>query len=270
MAHFKFPLIHPEYALSVLLAIAVGALFPVMQDIRQRRQRRQYVLLQVITLIGAVAGSKLAVLYGETGWPLAPAGNWSNLLFSGRSILGALIFGLLAAEVAKPLIGYPLPPNDRFAAVLPFALAIGRVGCLLQGCCRGVPCTGWCAITYADGIPRHPAQIYEMLFDVSMGILFIWMVKRRLARGRLFSLFLIAYGLFRFSTEFIRETPKLYQGWLSGYQVMSFLAVLLGAAFFVRYSVARPLSVVCDVQRAEDTVDRKPVSAANPQSSDHP
>jgi phosphatidylglycerol:prolipoprotein diacylglycerol transferase len=231
----EHPLIYPEYALAVLVAILVGAFFPVMQEITDPLRRRQYVMLQGITLIGAAIGCKVAVLFGELGWPLARSmGDWTAVALSGRSILGALIFGLLAAEIAKWAIGYPLPPNDRFAALLPFTLAIGRIGCLLHGCCRGVRCEGgWYAITYSDGIPRYPIAAYEALFDVIVGAVFIWMVKRRVARGQLFSIFLIVYGGFRFVTEFWRETPKLYGGWLSGYQVLSCVAVLLGAGFMM-------------------------------------
>ena len=75
-----------------------------------------------------------------------------------------------------------------------------------------------------------------MLFDLVIGAVFVWMVRKRLARGRLFSIFLILYGVFRFFTEFIRETPKLYRGWLSGYQVLCGAAVLLGISFFMKYS----------------------------------
>jgi len=219
----------------VLAAILVGALFPVMQDMPDPRHRRQYIFLQGITLLGAAIGCKLAVLFGELGCPLAVSqarADWTTVALSGRSILGALTFGLLAAEIAKPLIGYAHPPNDRFAAVLPFTLAIGRVGCLLHGCCRGIACEpAWYSVTYADGIPRYAIPAYEIAFDVIVGVTFIWMVKRRIARGHLFSIFLVVYGVFRFVTEFWRETPKLYGEWLSGYQVLSLLAALLGAAF---------------------------------------
>ena len=229
--------IYPEYALSVLLALAAGALFPVMQDIRMPRHRRQYILLQIVTLCGAIVGCKIAVLFGEFGfrWNSGEAG---AVFWSGRSILGALIFGLLAAEIAKKAIGYPLPPNDRFAALLPFTLAIGRVGCLLHGCCLGTPHEGVCSITYADGIPRHPIAAYEIVFELIVGVAFVYMVRKRIARGNLFSMFLILYGVFRFATEFVRETPKLYWGWLSGYQVLAVIAMMLGTAFIMARSVA--------------------------------
>jgi prolipoprotein diacylglyceryltransferase len=224
---------NPAYGLPVGIALLVALLLPVARPISNPRLRRQYYLLQGITLLAAVVGAKLAVLVGDLDWPFVPLQDWHSILYSGKSIVGALIFGLLAAELAKPLLRYPLPPNDRFAALVPFSIAFGRVGCLLQGCCRGVPYDGPCAITYDDGIPRHPAQAYEIAFNLAVGITFVGLVKSRLLYGRVFSVYLIFYGLFRFGTEFIRETPKNW-GPLSAYQVLSLVMVGLGAAFLIK------------------------------------
>jgi len=90
---------------------------------------------QGVTLLER-GGAKLSVLIGDYHWPWVTVEDWRNVLWSGRSITGALILGFLCAELAKPLIGYPMPPNDRFAALLPFTIATGRVGCLITGCCR--------------------------------------------------------------------------------------------------------------------------------------
>jgi phosphatidylglycerol:prolipoprotein diacylglycerol transferase len=220
--------VYPEYALAVLLAVAVVLFFPVTRNILDPRDRRKYYQLQALMVIGAVIGAKLAVLFGESGWPFRPTrADWLDVLVSGRSILGALIFGFLAAEAGKRLLGYTLPPNDRFAAVLPFSFAIGRVGCLLHGCCRGTPYGGWCAITYSDGIPRHPAAAYEMAFLLAVGVLFMFLVRTHLLQGRLFALYLALYGVFRFCSEYVRETPRI-AGNLSGYQLLSLVCVALG------------------------------------------
>jgi phosphatidylglycerol:prolipoprotein diacylglycerol transferase len=231
--------LHPAYLLFVGLAVLIALAFPVTQHIREQRLRRQYYFLQGVTLLGAVAGAKLSVLIGDYHWPWASVSDWRGVLWSGRSITGALILGFLSAELVKPLIGYRMPPNDRFAALLPFTVATGRVGCLITGCCRGLPYNGWCAIRGADGIPRYPTQIYEIIFQLAIGFLFLLMVKRGWFFGRLFSLYLVAYGVFRFLTEFIRDTPKFF-GPFSGYQLLSLVMVALGAVFFVKRTVAPP------------------------------
>jgi prolipoprotein diacylglyceryltransferase len=221
-------LIHPEYALAVALAVAVVLFFPITRGMTDDRERRQYWLLQAMVVVAAILGAKAAVLFGEFGWPIrAVRGDWTGVLVSGRSVLGALIFGLVAGELGKPLVGYPRPPNDRFAAVLPFSFAIGRMGCLLNGCCRGLPWDGWCAITYSDGVPRHPAAGYEMVFLLGVGVTFMGMVRRGVLRGRLFSLYLVLYGVFRFASEYWRETPRIF-GAVSGYQVLALVCVAVG------------------------------------------
>jgi phosphatidylglycerol:prolipoprotein diacylglycerol transferase len=232
-------LFRPTYLLFVGAGVLMALAFPVMRHIRDDRLRRQYYLMQVITIIGAVVGAKLSVLVGDYHWPWTPVEDWGNVLSSGRSITGALIFGFLFAEIAKPIVRYTMPPNDRFAALLPFTIAIGRVGCLTAGCCRGLPYDGWCAMRGVDGIMRYPTQLFEIIFQLTIGVLFMVMVKRKIFFGRLFSFYLIAYGLFRFLTEFIRDTPKSF-GVLSGYQILSLVMIVLGGAFFLKRTVAPP------------------------------
>jgi prolipoprotein diacylglyceryltransferase len=165
--------------------------------------------------------------------------DWRIILVSGRSITGALIGGFAAAELAKPFLEYKLPPNDRFAAVLPFSLGIGRIGCALSGCCLGSPYSGFCSVTYSDGIARYPTQLLEAVFQFAIGVFFFWAVKRRILFGRLFSMYLVAYGCFRFLTEFIRATPKDFGGY-SAYQWFALAMVLLGASFLVKRTLRRP------------------------------
>jgi phosphatidylglycerol:prolipoprotein diacylglycerol transferase len=230
----------PEYALSVGVAVAIAVFFPVAKHLRSD-ERKSYYTLQTITLLGAVLGAKLSVLLGDYGWPFVPLTDWHAVLLSGRSVTGALILGFLAAEGAKPLLGYTLPPNDRFATVLPFTFAVGRIGCLTAGCCRGIPWHGPWAITYADGIPRHPTQAYELLFQLVAGLIFLVLLRRGVLFGRLFSVYLIAYGAFRFGNEFLRETPKTFGGF-SAYQGLCLVMIALGAAFLVKRTVRPPAS----------------------------
>jgi phosphatidylglycerol---prolipoprotein diacylglyceryl transferase len=232
-------MLRPEYALFAGLAVALALLFPVTKHLRKAEQRRSYYLLQTITLLGAVAGAKLSVLIGDHGWPLVPVSDWGAVLLSGRSVTGALILGFLAAEAAKPLMGYTLPPNDRFATLLPFSFAIGRLGCLAAGCCRGIPWDGPWSVADSAGIHRHPAPVYELLFLLATGGIFLVLLRRGLLFGRLFSVYLIVYGVFRFLTEPLRDTPKLF-GPLSGYQLLCLAMIALGAAFLVKRTLRPP------------------------------
>jgi len=233
--------LHAGYMIMVVLGFALTLSFPVTKHFADSRDRKRYYAIQIVTIVAAVLGAKLAVVLGDALWPLKPFNDWYALIGSGRSIVGALLFGFLAAEAAKPLLHYDIPPNDRFAVILPFSIGIGRVGCLIAGCCRGVPWDGPWAITYGDGIPRHPAPLYEMLFNLAMGFVLLALCRRQILFGRLFALYLLSYGIFRFCIEFIRETAKPYDG-LSAYQLLCIVMIVAGAGALIARTVHEPES----------------------------
>ena len=83
----------------------------------------------------------------------------------------------------------------------------------------------------AHGVGRWPTQMFELVFQLVVGVTFMALVKRRVFHGRLFSLYLVLYGLFRFATEFLRDTPKWFAP-LSLYQLLSLAMALIGGAMF--------------------------------------
>lgn len=214
------------YPVCVSVGILIALVLPSAAKQVPATDRKRYWILQMITLTAAVVGAKIIMLMGDLDWPRRAIG-WEQVVYSGRSLVGGLLFGFGAAELAKPLLGYTLPPNDWFATKLMLSVAIGRVGCVLAGCCRGVPNAHGPSIHYADGIARHPVSLYELLFHVvAFGVLYA-LYRRGQARGRLFAGYLVAYGLFRFALEPLRETPKLMAG-ASVYQLACVLLVVGG------------------------------------------
>lgn len=152
------------------------------------------------------------------------------MLNSGRSLPGGLLGGFATAELLKPLLRYPLPPNDSFARILPFSVAIGRLGCVLGGCCRGVRWDGPLAMHYAgEAFGRFPAPWAEMAFHLLCGVLFVGLVRRGSLAGRIFNLYLVMYGAFRLLTEPLRDTPHLLWGY-SVYQALAVAMIVVGSA----------------------------------------
>ncbi len=212
--------LHPGYVLPVLAGLALAVLFPSGTVFRDPALRRKYQRIQLATLFGALVGAKLAAIVGDLRWPIE-AVSASDLLHVGRSITGGLLFGFLTAEVLKRLAGFREPPNDRFATVLPFSIAIGRVGCLIVGCCPGLPTDAWLALPDEHGVMRHPTALYDLLFHLALGIAFVVLLRRGGAlRGRFFALHMLLYGIFRFAIEPLRDTRTYVLG-LSAYQVFA-------------------------------------------------
>jgi phosphatidylglycerol:prolipoprotein diacylglycerol transferase len=211
----------------MLAGIALGALFWIRQSSRDPR----VAIIYLAAIGGAFLGAKVAFLISE-GWLYAASEQrWLHWL-TGKSVTGALLGGWAGVEIAKKLVGYTRFTGDRYAIAVPIGLILGRLGCLSHGCCPGVPCDlGPLSMHLADGTPTWPAVPVEILFNL-LALLGILQLRRaRLLPGQHFHIYLVAYGLFRFGHEFLRDTPKL-SGGLSGYQWLALLLAVAGAAAF--------------------------------------
>lgn len=232
----KAPVLTPAAAHTVhlvfeWLALAVG----VQLYRRQRRRSGQPALLQpgsfavvVGCILGAAIGNKL-VFWIEMPhlWQNA-ATDW-RLIASGQSIVGGLLGGLLGVELAKKLVGIRHSTGDQFILPIVVGTVVGRIGCFLAGLndgTYGVPTALPWGVDFGDGVPRHPTQVYDMLFAVGAGTL-AWRYKDSLAPGSglAFKLYLAAYLAWRLLVDGIKPVPYAYVFGLSGIQLVCLLAL---------------------------------------------
>ena len=200
-----------------------------------RLRKRDAALLSVylVTLAGALLGAKAVYLLAE-GWLYRDHPDKWHIWLTGKTILGALLFGYPAAEWGKRFFGYNRVTGDFFAlAVLP-GIIVGRIGCLTQGCCGGHACApAWWTLRDAAGVDRWPSVPVEITFTLLSFVVFLTLFRPGKQRGQLFHLFLMAYGLFRFVHEFLRETPRV-AGPFSGYHFAAAAVFLLGLGGYHR------------------------------------
>ncbi len=202
---------------------------------RLARRDSRLVLIYTGALVGALLGAKLAYLFAEGWGDFGKPDMWARLA-TGKSILGALLGGYWAVEKVKAHIGFPQPTGDLFAATTPIGVIVGRMGCWLHGCCQGQVCSPeWYSVRDREGVHRWPAVPLEIGFNLAMLLLFVLLRWRHLAVYQHFHLYLIAYGVFRFLHESVRETPRLL-GPFSGYQLISIGLVFFGVVAFRRRS----------------------------------
>ncbi|HOW43388.1 MAG TPA: prolipoprotein diacylglyceryl transferase [Candidatus Omnitrophota bacterium] len=193
-------------------------------------KRKQYPLEPVLhvlfgSLLGALIGSRLGsafFVYPDffTRNPLA------ILLpqLGGKTLVGGLIGGYLGVVITRRIIGFRRSTGDLFAPGVALGIAIGRIGCFLNGCCFGLESHLPWAVSF-NGIPSHPAQLYESIFSLGL-FLMIWKLRTGIAvEGDLFKIFLFSYAAFRFMIEFLRADQVGGWGGLSIAQWIS-LAVL--------------------------------------------
>lgn len=231
------------YPLLTALGLVLSAfLWENVLDRKRTHAQPGWDAIFIAALAGLAIGAKLGYALAEGLWIAdAPLGSAEHLLqvFSGKTVTGGLLGAYLGVELAKRRIGYTQPTGDTFAVVAPLSLMIGRAGCLIGGCCTGIPLErSWLTLPDAHGVHRWPAVPVELAFNaLFLAFAATWTLRRKRGAtasaldGQLFHLYLIAYGLFRFAHELVRDTPRVLLGY-SGYQVLSLALVVLGAARF--------------------------------------
>ena len=200
---------------------------------RLARRDDRLLTVYVAALIGAFLGAKVVYFFAEGYQHLGAPDMWLQLA-TGKSILGGLLGGYLAVEIAKRVVRYAGATGDWFATIAPFGIILGRIGCWFHGCCQGKVCDrAWFTVTDAAGVARWPAVPLEILFNAAMIVLSFFLRRNRKLPGQHFHIYLIAYGLFRFAHEFVRQEPRVY-GPISGYHIAALAVAALGVVGFVR------------------------------------
>jgi phosphatidylglycerol:prolipoprotein diacylglycerol transferase len=207
-------------------------------------------LLALAAFVGGAFGAKLPFVLG-VGADVSEGPSWlrdapawlrecSALFRDGKTITTGLIGAYLGVEIAKLLLDVRVKTGDSFALPLALALAVGRWGCFFHGCCHGVetdlPWAAWFLLSTPDG-PRwalcHPTQVYESLFHLTMAGVLLLLLRLDVLRCQHLKLYLIAYGVYRFLTEYIRPEPPGLLG-LTFYQWVSVVLVVgLSGQWFV-------------------------------------
>ncbi len=155
--------------------------------------------------LGALIGSHLVGILEKPG-DLAHI----SLLYvmANKTIVGGMLGGLIGVELTKKRLGVAVSSGDLMVYPLILAMIIGRVGCFLAGLDDGTygnPSNLPWAINFGDGIRRHPTNLYEILFWISLWLM-LKMIERKwqFTDGARFKIFLASYLVFRFFVEFIK------------------------------------------------------------------
>mgnify|MGYP001227135695 CR=1 FL=1 len=211
------------YSYGVLLATAyiVGLRFALRRADRAGLNGQRVMDLGILIIISALVGAKLMLFLVEFDRFTSDPAQLLVLLKSGGVYYGGL---LLAVPVAWWYIfNYQLPfwtTCDLFAPGAALGQAVGRMGCLLAGCCYGQTTEVPWGITFTNtlaaanvGTPLdkalHPTQLYEAAaMLLVLGLLLAGERRWKPFAGRSFWTYLLLYGSARFIIEFYRGDPR--------------------------------------------------------------
>ena len=168
------------------------------------------------------------VLNAETG------STFLGGFIGGFAVLLAVYFGagrILFRESREHLVRFS-DVMDGLAVSVPLGHGFGRIGCLMAGCCHGLPSDH--GIYFRNiGYKAIPTQLYEALFLFALSAFLWFLVKRAPGFGP--AVYFVSYGIWRFGIEFFRGDDRgaTVVPFLTPSQLVSALLVLAGAVLAV-------------------------------------
>ena len=174
----------------------------------------------------------------------------------GMSFHGGFMGVLIAMEWYRRKIGCSFfQLTDFIAPLIPLGLAAGRLGNFINAELWGAPgtvpwamklsCEQFPPDRYVDFAgplcfsPRHPSQLYEMIFEGLLLFILVWLISAKPRPVMTVSgYFLMLYGVARTGVEFIR-LPDAHIGyllntdWLTKGIVLSVPMIIFGIGFII-------------------------------------
>lgn len=221
-----------------------------MRRARQVSIPPQFVMdITVWLMVGGLGGARITyVLFHISEF----RGRWLDIIspiqsdgtigIAGLVVLGGVIGGAWVTWYYSKRKGQPfLKVLDLLLPSLAFGIALGRIGCYLNGCCFGHPTelpwgVTFPATCYAGSIygvvEIHPTQLYAALYNTLIGLFLLWRTKSKRFEGELFFWFLTIYGVARF----VNETLRYYRPGMILFDIGNFpltMSMIVSAAMTV-------------------------------------
>jgi len=251
-----------SFSVVVLLAVAAALYLTAWRAKREGLDPGVVSELAVWLLTGGIIGARVFYIIQHP----ESIQRFSDLFMvwqGGLVYYGCLIGGLIGSVLYW--VRHPFPfvaMADAVAPALAIGCAIGRVGCLLNGCCYGDPChLPWAIQFPAESfpwyrqveqgliapfdswtLPLHPTQLYAVLDGLFILGLLTTFYPRRRRDGEVMALLMVTYPITRFVIEGLRGDEGVFLLGMTmsqGISVVVFVAGLGAWGLLLRQPHAR-------------------------------
>lgn len=254
------------YGVMLLLAAAAGIWLSITRGRRMGFDADTVLALGMEVFLAGIVGARLfyVIEYHETFFPPGRSLRDGlldaiNIPAGGLVVFGSLPAAGLAAWWFAKRRGLPLLRlADCIAPGMLVGLAVGRIGCFLNGCCYGGPCDLPWAVRFPPesppwidqmqrgllppavanepvswSLPVHPAQLYAAIDAALLAWLAVAFTPFARRQGEVFALVLTLHPLSRILLEQIRvDEPPALGTPLSISQLISVGLLLLATALW--------------------------------------
>lgn len=163
-------------------------------------------------LIGGMIGTRVVHVLGNLNYYTVHPERIVAIWEGGMAWYGGLLGGIIAVGIYARVKKFSLwRILDIAAPGTMIGLAVGRIGCTLNGDACGTPASLPWAITYTNtpyapyGVPTHPAPVYEIIWILIISVV-LWRLWGKLRPpGSIFLLTIALYSLGRFGISWVRN-----------------------------------------------------------------
>jgi len=240
-----FELNIPVYGIMTILGMLVALGVVILQCKRYNYPHQEALLTALIGLAGGIAGAFMLrpitklpdVIINWEKYSMIPVGEFFSWFIGDIVFYGGLIGGVIAVILYCRYFKEPIIRiADLFAPALPVGHAIGRIGCLLAGCCYGIRVSphnplaiiypmrtdGLSAVAAPAGIPLLAMPLIEAGGNIVIACIVLLYQRKTKAQGRGIAVYGILYSIQRFILEFFRgDLTRGVYGGISTSQIIS-------------------------------------------------
>lgn len=235
-----------SYGMMVAMAFLFGIYVSKLEAIRKNIKPDLVYDLSFYLIIGGLIGARLyyVAFFNPQSFikdPISIFKLWQGGLSIHGGILAGIIAGFIFSKIKKVSF-WRLA--DIISPAIILGQGIGRIGCFLNGCCFGLPIKSFPGIRFPkgslpdiayNGLPVHPAQLYELILNLA-GFFILWSFRKRLKfDGGLFLLYLMMYAIIRpIVSQFRGDDVYIWHTNLKAANVVSIIIFIIALAVFIK------------------------------------
>lgn len=231
--------------------------------IAARRARREKVDPEIVydlalyVFLGGLIGARAFYVIQYWGTRVRTFWEIFEIWRGGIVLYGSILGGTIAFLAYRAFRPFPLRPMlDVIAPALAFGIAIGRLGCFLNGCCYGDTCNLPWAVSFprnsppweaevAGGqippnalhsLPLHPTQLYATVDGLILLILLNAYYPLRRRDGEVMGLLMLTLPVTRFLIEHLRNDEGVIAAGMTISQLISVGLFVFGVGYWIALS----------------------------------
>ena len=232
----------PWYGILFAVGLVVGGLASSIRGRKRKIDRFDSVVGACFAGIGGLFGAKLLSIFGSVDYIAFYKIPFVQVIQNGFVFYGGLIGGFIGLVIYCKVYKESYTDYlDIFAVSVPLGHVFGRIGCLIAGCCHGMPYDGWLSIIYNNpldtstpaGTPLLAVQLIESFSLLILYIILEIVFYKTKKKGLPTCLYIIGYSAIRFTLEFFRGDGARGGGFIFGMSTSQLISVLLVSTMVV-------------------------------------